>query len=562
MKSDRREFVKVMATMGAGAILPEASQAQASAVAGKPREVVASDARTVVETSSGKLRGFWRSGIFIFKGIPYGDSTGGENRFMPPRPARPWTGIRDALHYGRACIQPASDSAHYDYDTHYRPASEFAFLTHGGEGQLSPGEDCLVLNVWTPAIKESGKRPVMVFYHGGGFSGGFDQDLASYDGENLARNDVVVVTCNHRLNLFGYLNLLEAGSTRHTANPGLLDLVAVLQWVKDNIAQFGGDAGNVTIFGQSGGGGKVLCLMAMPAAKGLFHRALVQSGPFLKFETPDTSRAIVEEVMRQLGLARGDVEGLQHMAVDRLVGAAAEAMKKLAPAGTAFRHSYGLTGWWPVVDGSVLPRHPFDPDAPSISAHVPMITGTVINESVNALDREGGGAMTEEQLRAGIGEVFGASGDAIIAAYRRDWPGATNFEIYAAIAAEPFRRAAYEQAARKATLKAAPSFVYIYRWRTPVLDDRPGAFHACDLAFTFDNAVRCDQYSGLRPEALEFAKRVAGAWVAFARSGNPNHPGLPHWPAYQRDGAVMIFDNKCEVRAAVEAAGLKLIASS
>jgi para-nitrobenzyl esterase len=563
MNGDRREFVKAIATLSAGTILPQAAQARSSSEFAKPRDVViASDARTVVEISYGKLRGFCRNGIFIFKGIPYGDSTGGENRFMPPRPPKPWTGIRDALRYGRACIQPGSDSAHYDYDTHNRPGSEFGFLTHSGEGQLSPGEDCLYLNIWTPAINNSSKRPVMVFYHGGGFEAGFDQDLASYDGENLARNDVVVVTCNHRLNLFGYLNLLEAGSTRHTANPGLLDLVAVLQWVNDHVAQFGGDPNNVTIFGQSGGGGKVLCLMAMPAAKGLFHRALVQSGPFLKFETPETSRAIIEEVMRQLGLARDDVEALQHMAVDRLVGAAAEAMKKLAPPRTVFRRTYGLSGWWPVVDGTVLPRHPFDPDAPSISAHVPMITGTVFNEGVNALDREGGGAMTEEQLHTSVREAFGASGDAIIAAYRKDWLGATNFEIYAAIAAEPFRRCAYEQAARKAALNAAPSYVYIYRWRTPMLDDRPGAFHACDLAFTFDNAVRCYQYSGLRPDALALAKQISGAWVAFARNGNPNHPDLPHWPAYQRDGAALIFNNKCEVREGVEAEGLALIARS
>jgi para-nitrobenzyl esterase len=555
MTNNRRTFFKGAATLGAGVLLPPPVIAAETI----NDEVVASDAKTVVDTASGKLRGLWRSGIFVFKGVPYGASTGGANRFMPPVPVRPWTGIRNALCYGRACIQPNSDSAHFSYDGHNRPGGDFAFLCHAGEGQLTPGEDCLQLNVWTPGLKDNRKRPVMVFYHGGGFSGGFDQDLASYDGENLARSDVVVVTCNHRLNLFGYLNLTEVGGTKYTANVGLLDLAAVLQWVKDNIAQFGGDPGNVTIFGQSGGGGKVACLMAMPLAKGLFHRAIIQSGPFLKFESRETARAMVEEVMRQLGLARDNVDKLQDMPVDRLVGAAAEMISKLTTPSPVFHRSYGLSGWWPTVDGTVLPRHPFDPDAPTVSAHVPLITGTVFNEQTNALDREDGGRMTEAELQQNIREAFGSNGPAIIAAYRRDWSDATAFEIYAAIAAEPFRRCAFEQAARKAALNAAPSFVYVYKWHTPMLDGRPGTFHACDVAFTFDNAVRCSQYSGLRPEALAISKRIAAAYVAFARSGNPNHPGLPHWPGYTRNGATMVFDNVCRVRLGLEAEGLALI---
>jgi para-nitrobenzyl esterase len=556
MKNNRRTFFKGVATLGAGALLP----VPVIAAKKNKEEVVASDAKTVVDTASGKLRGLWRSGIFVFKGIPYGESTGGANRFMPPVPIKPWTGIRNALLYGRACIQPDSDSAHFSYDGHNRPGGEFNFLCHGGEGQLTPGEDCLQLNVWTPGVKDNRKRPVMVFYHGGGFSTGFDNALASYDGESLARHDVVVVTCNHRLNLFGYLNLPEVGGSKYTANSGLLDLVAVLHWVKNNIGQFGGDPGNVTIFGQSGGGGKVLCLMAMPSAKGLFHRVINQSGPFLQFESRDTARAMTEEVMRQLGLARGDVDKLQDMPVDRLVGAGAEMIKKLGAAAPVFRRQYGLAGWWPTVDGTVLPRHPFDPDAPAISAHVPLITGTVFNEQTNALD--GGGAMTEAELQKGVGEAFGANGPAIIAAYRKDWPNATAFEIYGAIAAEGFRRPAFEQAARKAMLNAAPSYVYVYNWHTPMLDGRPGTFHASDLVFTFDNAVRCSNYSGLRPEALAMSKRISGAYVAFARTGNPNHPGLPHWPAHTRDGATMVFDNICKVRNGLEAEGLKLIARS
>jgi para-nitrobenzyl esterase len=560
MKSRRRDFVKGISTLGAGALLPGTeARAQNKPAPAAQRETVASDARTVAETSQGKLRGLWRNGIFVFKGIPYGESTGGENRFMPPQPPQPWTGIRSSLRYGRACIQPASDSAHFDYDGHNRPGSNFSFLTHGGYGQPTPGEDCLRLNIWTPDIK-NGRRPVMVFFHGGGFEGGSDQDLGSYDGESLARNDVVVVTCNHRLNLFGYLNLREVGGGRYTANAGLLDLVAVLKWVKDNIAGFGGDPGNVTIFGQSGGGGKVACLMAMPSAKGLFHRAIIQSGPYLRVQSRETSREITEEVLRQSGLSPRDVDQLQHLSVDKLVGAAAEAMKKLTPQRPVLGRTYGLVGWQPVVDGQILPRDPFEPDAPAVSANVPLLTGTIFNEAPSAVDREGGGAMTESELRSGVAEAYGAAADAIIAAYREAWPRATTFEIYGAIGAEPFRRAAIEQAARRSALGEAASYVYVYNWRTPMLDDRPGTFHACEIAFTFNNAVRCDQYSGLLPEALALERRIAGAWVAFARSGNPNHSGLPTWPAYRRDGATMVFGNKCEVRTGLEASGLALIA--
>jgi para-nitrobenzyl esterase len=405
----------------------------------------------------------------------------------------------------------------------------------------------------------------MVFMHGGGFEGGFDNDLASYSGENLARNDVVVVTHNHRLNVFGYLNLAEIGGPRfaESANVGLLDLVAVLEWVRDNIRQFGGDAGNVTIVGQSGGGGKVLALMAVPRAKGLFHRAAVQSGPYLKAQTRDYSGQIATEVLQQLGLSKASVDQLQRVAVDRLVGAAAEAIKKLTPPKPIFHRPFGTTGWGPTVDGTVLPHDLFDPGAPPESEQVPLLTGSVLHEITNALNHPIGNAMTEGQLSSGIDEAFGASAAAIIAAYRHEYPNATPFGIYGAIAAEPFRRCAFEQARRKAALNAAPTFVYIYSWRTPVLDDRPGTFHASDISFVFDNAEVCDHYSGMHPEALVLAKRMSAAWVNFARTGNPNHPGLPHWPAYvPGEGATMIFNSQCSVRDNPEQQGLALIAAA
>src|SRR5258708_7859682 len=573
----RRFFLGGLATLGAGiagsAILPKSVMGQPAAEASTNTElvnggcrrgvIIASDAGTVAETTAGKIRGFKRNGIYIFKGVPYGASTAGPNRFMPPAKPEPWPGIRNALQYGRVC--PSQDSAHVNTDgKNLANSDEDAFLLHRGAFATVPGEDCLRLNLWTPEINSSHKRPVMVYMHGGGFAGGSGHDLLSYDGESLARNhDAVVVTHNHRLNVYGYLNLEHLGGERYAsaANVGMLDLVAVLEWVRDNIKTFGGDPDCVTIFGQSGGGGKVLALMAMPAAKGLFHRAIVQSGPFLKSLSPDYSMRLADFVMAELGLSKSQVDQLREVPVDRLSGAAAEAMKKMPPHKSSLREVYGEDNWGPTVDGRILPRHPFDPGAPEISADVPLLTGTDLHEGVSGLGRPDAIGMGLEELNRLVKEEFGDRSQAIIDAYRRDYPKANPFDLYAIIAAAPFRRPAFEQASRKAALGRAPAYSYIYSWRTPVLDNRPGSFHACEIAFTFDNAEICDHYSGGTPEAFVLSKQISTAWMNFARTGNPNHDGLPHWPTYTAEHrATMYFDTPCEVRNEPEREGLRLMA--
>ena len=528
-------------------------------------KVLASDEATVVETSVGKIRGFKRNGVDIFKGVPYGASTSGANRFMPPMEPEPWSGIRNALRYGRVC--PSQDSAHSNTDgKNLATTDEDAFVLHRGAAATIPGEDCLRLNLWTPEINGSHKRPVMVYMHGGGFSGGSGHDLLSYDGEHLARNhDVVVVTHNHRLNVYGYLNLQELGEKEFvsSANVGMLDIVAVLAWVRENIATFGGDPGCVTIFGQSGGGGKVLALMAMPASKGLFHRAIVQSGPFLKCLSPDYSGRLAELVLAELGLSKSRVRELQAIPVDRLSGAAAEAMKKIPSQRNSIRQVYGEDNWGPTMDGRILPRYPFHPDAPEISADVPLLTGSNLHEFVNGLDRREGRAMQMDELYRLVSQEFGERSTLIIDAYRSDYPQATPFDLYATIAAASFRRPACEQASRKAAMGRAPAYSYIYAWRTPVLNGRPGPFHGAEIAFTFDNAELCDHYSGGSAEAMVLSKQVSTAWVSFARTGNPYHDGLPHWPKYTSERrATMQFDRSCEIRNGPESQGLRLIAES
>jgi para-nitrobenzyl esterase len=574
--NSRRTLMKGMAAAAAGAIVPVLAPGTAAGISAATRsplskapthceqgEVVCSDGATVVETSSGRIRGFKRNGVYTFRGVPYGASTSGSRRFMPPAPPDPWTGIRNALAYGRVC--PQQDSAHFITDgQNLARSDEDVFLLHRGCAISVPGEDCLRSNIWTPEINGHGRRPVMVYMHGGGYSAGSGHDLLSYDGESLARNhDVVVVNHNHRLNVYGYLNLAAIGGEQFSdsANVGMLDIVAVLEWVRTHISTFGGDPGNVTIFGQSGGGGKVAALMAMPSAKGLFHRAVIQSGPFLKALSSDYSQEVAEALLKELGLARGQASELQRIPVDRLSGAATEAARKTLAPHTATRDSFGQTGWGPTVDGRSLPHHPFDPDGLAISSHIPLITGTNLNESTNGLDRPGVTDMTVDEMVRLVREAYGGQSGAIIDAYRAEYPTATPFSLWATIEASRWRIPTFAQAARKAALGAAPAFSYIYSWRTPSLDGRPGPFHAAEISFVFDNAGICDHYSAGDPSAFVLSKQMSTAWVSFARTGNPNHGGMPNWPAYTLDTRrTMYFDAPCSVRNDAEWLGLSIIA--
>ncbi len=464
----------------------------------------------VVDTPSGKVQGCTRKGIFTFKGIPYAASTSGSARFMAPKKVAPWPGVRSSLTYGQVSPQPPRAGWAND---------EESWLFQWDDGQ--PGEDCLRMNVWSPGL-DSGKRPVMFWLHGGGYTAGSGQELLSYDGESLARRgDVVVVSINHRLNVLGYLNLADYGDQyAETANVGMLDIVAALEWVRDSIANFGGDPGRVTIFGQSGGGGKVSTLMAMPAAKGLFHRAIVESGATLRVGTEENSRATAALLLKQLGLDKNSVNKLWDLPFRDLEEAAAIVTRRPPITGMVkFARMANLPGWLPVMDGRILPQQPFDPAGSPLSTSVPLITGGTLNEFTHGINHPDAFTMTAETLKERVAQAFPDHADAIIGSYRQLYPNANPFQLWSLIATSGVRSSIVKQAERKAAQNGAPVYCYQFDWQTPVLDARPMAFHCSELAFVFNNTDRCERMTGGGDAARALGATMSDAWVQFA----------PHW---------------------------------
>lgn len=482
----------------------------------------------IAETASGLLRGVVTPAGYAFKGIPYAASPAGANRWLAPLPVTPWSGVRDALEYGPSCPQP-----------NRRPT--------GWSHEMAESEDCLVLNVWTPALGDDARRPVMVWFHGGGYSIG-SGSWPIYDGAALAaRGDVVVVTVNHRLGVLGYLHLAgvavpeHAGEYASSGNAGMLDLVASLEWVRDNIAVFGGDARSVTIFGESGGGAKVSTLHAMPGAHGLFHRAIVQSGPGLRLQTPTQALDNASRLLSLLGIdaAPGAIEALRSIPADALL----KAQDELAPGGGP------MGGVAPVLDGLTATAHPSAAFAQGTATDVPLLIGRNKDEGTLMLAADPVLSDPESLDEAGLRQrlaMLAEDLDPILAGYRSAYPGASLVDLLIAIRTDTFMGIGTARLAeQKLAGTTTPVYMYRFNWSAGPLRSA----HGFEIPFVFDNAHEPVMRSS--PRRTELATRMSEAWIAFARAGDPSHTGLPEWPSYSlAERATMVFDaDECRVEA-------------
>jgi para-nitrobenzyl esterase len=550
MNSNRRRFVQTLGTSSAGLTL-------GSALTGFPLDAAAKghadeqllrigDNIAVAETQYGKVRGYMLRGVNYFLGMPYGADTSGANRFMPPQKPKPWTNVYPAIWWG--------NSAPQHMDNRYE--NKFgSFRDHWNYGDVS--EDCLRVNVFTPALNDGKKRPVLFWIHGGGFVNGNAVEQDGYNGENFARfGDVVFCSINHRLGPLGYCNLAGVGEEKFAAsgNVGMLDIVAALEWVRDNITNFGGDPGNVTIMGQSGGGAKVCILTAMPSAKGLFHKAVVLSGASRRSGDKTQTENLGAAVVKEAGLTANDLSKLQAMPWKNFYAIATRAQRA---AQQAIARQGGPGGgrplsFMPVLDGTILPQHPYDPMAAPTAADVPMIISSVQNEQSPSWTDSSLESVTLEQVvekvkeRAGFGRGFGDKAKDVVESYAKAFPGRKPVEIWSLVSSN--RQSVVALADVKST-QPAPVYVDWFTWQPPLFDNRMRAFHTADICFWFYNTDLMLTHTGGGPRPRALSTKMAGALLQFMKTGNPNGAGLPEWPKYSTaNGETMVFDDACEAK--------------
>ena len=519
--TSRRSF---LTALGAGYAIANNSWAQSQRAARTASATRNTELFFTADTQYGKIQGMANSGIKEFKGVPYGASTAGKNRYMPPQKPAAWTGVRECLAYGQISPQTISP-----------PTSDYSQLIqwdlHYGTGM---GEDVLTLNVWTPGLKDGGKRAVLVSFHGGGFATGSGNG-PQYDGTQLARlGDVVVVNVNHRLASMGYLHLADLGAPQefaHAGVVGMMDLVASLEWVRDNIENFGGDPRKVMIFGQSGGGAKTSTMLAIPSAKGLFHAAGIQSGSTIRSLDRERGAKSAELLLAKLGISKSDIPAIQKVSWQQILEAQV-ALGAEAP-------------FTPVVDGTILPHHPFDPTAPPESATVPIIISNTLEDAALRLTNFD---LTEEGLRTMMNQRYGPKAEAMLALYRNRYPDKSPFLIQAQIFTDSTsRKSAMLQAERKSAQGQAPAYMYLWEFASAGFGGKFGAVHGTDVSATFNNYRDGVGGTGSEEERALWA-RFATTWVTMAKNANPNNSKIPNWPGYDtQTRATMVFNKEVRV---------------
>ena len=532
MKATRRNFIQTLGIGTIGLTIPKTSLGNTQAHdlnIDEDQLLHIGDNIAIAQTEYGKVRGFILRGIHQFLGIPYGADTSGKNRFMPPQKPVPWNDIKPTIWWGNSAPQIMEKRYANAYSS---------FVDHWNYDDVS--EDCLKLNIWTPALDKA-NRPVIVWLHGGGFVNGNGIEQDGYHGENLSRmGNIVFCSVNHRLGALGYCCLSSVGGPLASGNAGNLDLVASLEWIKNNISQFGGDPNNVTIIGQSGGGAKVTTLMNMPAAKGLFHKAVALSGSSLIGVNKDYAEKLGAKVLEEAGFKIGEFEKLQQMPWLEFIQIANRTVAKFSD--EAKKMGIQREGFSPVSDGIHLSSEPFF--SGGMSENIPLMLNTTFHEWTPSRSDASLEKVTWEEITEKLSTRFGEKSSLIVSAYKKQFPTATAVEIWALILSN--RKNAVAAADAKSKNGKAPVYVSWFGWQPPLFDGRMRAFHCIDICFWFYNTDLMFTHTGggKRPRAL--STKMANSFIQFVKTGNPNGGGLPEWLPYSAEkGETMILDDLC-----------------